>query len=233
MWQETNDSEKAISATMSDAVFRIQCDRLPVDHAYSLAEAICAKVPQLAESDRAGVHAVHLAGSQNGWERPEHSNEHLLLSKRTRLRIRVETEKAEALISALAGSSLLVQGLSMQVLSGEQRVLNPSATLLSRFAYFEQAQMDNDEKRFIEHVVKHCGTLGYSPTKVLCGREHIISTAAGPRLTRSVLLADVPAPSSIALQDNGIGDGRAQGCGIFIPHKDTHAVHDQQDIDTQ
>ena len=28
------------------------------------------------------------------------------------------------------------------------------------------------------------------------------------------------------LQENGLGDGRTMGCGLFIPHKDTGAVNE-------
>jgi hypothetical protein len=39
------------------------------------------------------------------------------------------------------------------------------------------------------------------------------------------LLADVPAPSSVVMQHDGLGDGRLIGCGLLIPHKDTGAVN--------
>ncbi len=244
MWQEINQEERNIIASMSDVVFRIQCNRLPVDHAALLTRAICDKAPYLASSSCAGVHAIHVAGSQNGWGRPENADDDLLLSKRTRLRIRIEQNKAEQLIAELSGSSLTVAGSTLNIISGSVSPLTPASTLLSRHVFFEtdsalskkpapaEAEIDEalvDEEKFIENVVQHCIELGFSPTKVMCGLTHNVATHAGLRRTRSVLLADVPTQASIALQDNGVGDGRLMGCGLFIPHKDTQAVHDQQE----
>ena len=227
MWQETSNDETGHTASMTDIVFRIRCERLSVDHAAALANAVCEHAPQLKESNRAGVQSIHVAGSQNGWERPERLDEHLLLSRRTRLRIRAEVESAESVIDTLTGCQLNILGSTMDIVSGDIRAFAPSATLLARYAFFDNIQADCDEPEFIDQIVKACQAVNYSPTKILCGKAHNIMSDDGERLTRSVLLADVPAAASIALQDNGIGDGRLFGCGILIPHKDTHAVHDQ------
>lgn len=229
MWQETNDeTNSGFNAAMTDVVFRIDCPRLPVDHASALATAVSTHIPYLQQTTSAGIHAVHVAGSQNGWERPEHEGDYLLLSRRTRFRIRVECGQAENVINTLTGKTLDIQGLPLHVLSGSTRSITPSATLFSRYTYFADTAANHDEERFIDYVIESVSTLcrqySYSPTKILCGRHHHLETDNGTQTTRSVLLADVPAPSSILLQDNGLGEGRTMGCGLLIPHKDTGEV---------
>ncbi len=226
MWQETNQNDQTLTARMSDVSFRIDCHSLLVDHASLLADATCMHAPIIQESMRAGIHPIHVAGSQNGWERPENQGEYLLLSKRTRFKIRIENENAEQLISTLTGATFDIAGSTLRILSGQSRALLPAATLFSRYTFFEDLDANTDESTFVERTIEACKNHRFSPTKILCGKEHTINTANGPRLTRSVLLADVPVIESLTLQDHGIGDGRTMGCGLLIPHKDTGAVHE-------
>jgi len=226
MWQETNQNDPPSGAHMSDVSFRINCQSLLVDHAALLADATCTHAPIIRESMCAGIHPIHVAGSQNGWERPDNSGEYLLLSKRTRFKIRIENTYAQQLITTLSGITLDIANSPLHILSGISRVLQPASTLFSRYTYFEDLNTNDAESLFVERVVEQCKQHHFSPTKILCGKEHTINTTDGPRLTRSVLLADVPVIESLTLQDYGLGDGRTMGCGLLIPHKDTGAVHE-------
>jgi len=229
MWQESDNPDQLAPASMTDVVFRISCVRLPVDHAAVLAAAVCAHAPLLGKSSRAGVHPIHVAGSQNGWERPDREGQPLLLSRRTRLKIRIDVTDANTLIDLLSGVSLDVDGFPLHILSGQTRALQPAPTLLSRYTIYHGPEAPSDEAGFVEQVAKQCSTLGFTSTKVLCGREQQVKTRDGDLLTRSVLLADVPPAHSLALQDHGLGDGRTFGCGLLIPHKDTNAVNQTSD----
>ncbi len=226
MWQEPSDNQQALTAKMTDVVFRIDCRQLRVDHAAALANAVCEIAPQIKDSICSGIHPIHVAGSQNGWERPEDGAEFLLLSRRTRFRVRTESAGAEQLMAELNGVTLSVDGLPLQINAGQVRPLTPQHTLFSRYAYFEAENDIEDESAFVQQIVDHCRSIEFSPTKILCGRMHSINTNEGVRKTRSVMLADVPPRASINLQDSGLGDGRTMGCGLLIPHKDTGAVHD-------
>jgi len=226
MWQDTNQNDQLPSAQMSDVSFRIDCHSILVDHASMLADASCEYAPIIRESKRAGIHPIHVAGSQNGWERPDISDEYLLLSKRTRFRIRIENDSAPQVISNLTGITLNIAGSPLHILSGTSRALQPAPALFSRYTYFEDLDANSEESLFEARIIDECKSLNFSPTKILCGKEHTINTSAGPRLTRSVLLADVPVVASLKLQDHGLGDGRTIGCGLLIPHKDTGAVHE-------
>jgi len=226
MWQETTDSQQPLRARMTDVVFRIDCRQLHVDHAAALANAVCEYVPRIKESNFSGIHPIHVAGSQNGWERPEDSAEFLLLSKRTRFRIRTESEFAEQLMAKLNGVTLDVDGMPLLINSAHIKSITPSNTLFSRYAYFEAEKNIADESAFVQRIIDYCHSVEFAPTKILCGRVHSIKTNKGLRVTRSVMLADVPTKASIVLQDTGLGDGRTMGCGLLIPHKDTSAVSD-------
>jgi len=226
MWQESDPNQNNYDALMTDVVFRIECPQLFVDHASALSQAVCNSAPLLKSSKRGGIHAIRVAGSQNGWERPENATDILLLSKRTRFRIRIEIERAESLISSFVGQTLDIDGFPMQIISGQIKPIIAATTLLSHHTCFDDTDEKMEEGHFIDRVIEHCRLDGFSPTKIMCGKEHRVNTSNGLRLTRSVLLADVPAAPSLKLQDNGLGLGRKLGFGLLIPHKDTAAVHE-------
>ena len=239
---------------MSDVSFRIDCTELPVDHSAELAKSLCSQQSWIQELEGTGVHPIHVAGSQNGWQRPDGSDQSLLLSKRTRLRIRIDSNYTDKLIDSLEGTNHRINGHTLKILNGSVATLKPSATLFSRYTVYldDQARAEKradkgaeisdanwtedsagknaknsaaDEQALVMRVVSSCGQLGYTPGKILCGRSATISTDNGLVMARSVLLADVPAEYSLLLQDKGLGDLRLTGCGLLIPHKDTGAVN--------
>jgi len=221
--QETTGQSVASAAT-TDVIFKIDCKSLPVDHAATLTKSICRQIPSLQSQPLASVHPVHVAGSQNGWERPQGNNSKLLLSKRTRLKIRVAREDAETLIDALQQTTHYVEGHKLQVLDGKARALQPSPTLFSRYTTFT-LNGEQNEQAFVASFVDACEQRQFHPVKILCGKTHRIDTIGAEKVTtRSILLADVPPEHSLMLQDHGVGELRLQGCGLFIPNKDINAV---------
>ena len=225
LWQEEKpESQLPPVAAMIDVQFKIICERLPVDHALALSRAVYHDVDWLHQCSHAGVHPIHVAGSQNGWERPDlDSGAELILSRRTRLTVRVDAPLAEPLQASLRGHVLKVGGFKLTVINGTPRYIKPSSTLFSRYTLFDHLS-DNKEAEFVDAVIESCNNLGYSPNKILCGKSHKIKTPSGHRYARSVMLADIPIEYSQKLQDTGIGDLRAMGCGLVIPHKDTGSI---------
>lgn len=224
LWQQ-QPTPPSVTAAMTDVIFRIKCTSLPVDHAQPLASAVIAHVPWLSEAAGAGVHPVHVAASQNGWQRPEH-NDVLNVSKRTRLTIRVSTQRAEELVEAMSGQRLQVAGHDLTIESGRVRNLVPAASLFSRHVFFPDIDnLEADEAPLVEATIRWCNERDFQPYKLLCGKLQTINTDDGPLLTRSVLLADVPADRSLVIQSDGIGHQRLLGCGIVLMHKDTGPVH--------
>lgn len=224
VWHEQDDTTPQAQSALQDVVFKIDCNQLPVDHARALSKTLCTRVPWLAQLNGAGVHPIYVAGSQNGWQRPDaHSGEPLLLSKRTRLRIRVPAERADSLIDALSGTTHKVGEEKLTITSGRATPLNNSANLFARYTVYQHDPQNEDA--FLQCVINDCRAIGFQPTKLLCGKSNELLTPKGRVEAKSVLIADIPPEYSLPLQDHGLGDYRLMGCGLLIPHKDTGAVN--------
>lgn len=218
-WQEEIDDDRfAVPEDVVDLAFAIKCKVLPVDHAAALGLAVLEYLPWLAEEPGAGVHAIHGAESGNGWERPEGEGDLIYLSRRTRLVIRMPRERVDQAREALEGRVLNVVGYQMEVLSPDVRPLAATTTVYARYVVAEPGE-DVDEERFLARVVGLLRERGLKFKKVLCGKSHVLRTPDGPVTTRSLLVADMPLPDAVALQQKGIGEHAALGCGLFIPHK--------------
>jgi CRISPR-associated protein Cas6 len=168
------------------------------------------------------VHSVHVAGSQNGWERPTHGVENLIqLSRRTKLTVRTPSERAVDLQRDLPGIRLEVGGCPLTVGEGKVRALSRETTLFARYVVGEPGQ---DEEAFLAATSSTLAALGVRVRKALCGRATALSTPQGPIHTRSLMLADLSLQESFLLQRHGLGHHGLMGCGIFIPHKGVEAV---------
>lgn len=232
MWIESEDNQAHKPASMCDVSFRIECVGLPVDHSSKLARSLCEQQSWLQNLPGTGIHPIHVAGSQNGWQRPDGSDQLLLLSRRTRLRIRIDSNHADRLIESLQGTTHHIDAQPLKILGGRVNILQPMTTLFSRYTvYLDDQDSDADENAeanentLMQRVIGNCKQLGYQPSKILCGKSTRLATSNGPIAVRSLLLADVPTEYSLPLQDAGLGDLRLMGCGILIPHKDTAAVN--------
>jgi len=226
VWQE-NSTSLPVEANSVDVHFRIVCRELPIDHAHALSNALLEKVPWINDVPNVGIHSIYVAGSQNGWERPNASTGgRLVLSKRTRLRIRILAPYAERLIADLRAQRLTIQGEPLDILSGAIKTFDTNATLFCRScSFFDVNEPERDESNTIDQVKASCEQMGFTPNKILCGKSQSIKTVDGSISARSVMIADVPMRYSLTLQDVGLGRWRVLGCGILIPHKDTAAIN--------
>ncbi|MDJ0741116.1 MAG: type I-MYXAN CRISPR-associated protein Cas6/Cmx6 [Gammaproteobacteria bacterium] len=229
-WQE-DDKPKGFTVPddIVDLVFDIECRELPVDHACDLADAIRGQLPQLDDDARIGVHNIHLAGSQNGWERPDPKlGQRLMLSRRTKLTIRVPRERRAEIEAALRDSELDIAGCAMRIGKARQKMLSNQGTIFSRYVVLEGGEAD-DENRFLQRIVDHLGARGIRVTKALCGKTAEVQGPDGPVQTRSIMLAGLKPEESVRIQQEGIGPLRQMGCGLFIPHKGIDAVKKAED----
>lgn len=228
-WQDDDKQEFQVSDEIVDLVFTIDCRALPVDHAHSLGEALCKALPLLGEDDRCAIHSIHLAGSQNGWERPDPSlGQKLLLSRRTKLTLRVPGEHREQIEQALNGATLDIDGHPMTVGKAKPKTLSKLGTIFARHIALEPGE-DTDENAFLIRVINDLKGRNIRVKKALCGIIQKIETPDGPLLTRSIMLAGLQPEESVQLQQQGLGTHRQLGCGIFIPHKGIDAVKKQED----
>jgi len=229
-WQD-DDKPKAyeVPDDIVDLVFDIQCRELPVDHAHDLAAAIRAHLPDIEDDERLGVHSIHLAGSQNGWERPDPKlGQRLILSRRTKLTLRVPRERIAEVEQALEGVELDVAGYALTVGRAKQKKLSSQGTVFSRYVVLEPGE-EIDENTFLERIVAHLSERGIRVKKALCGKTAEVAGPEGPIRTRSVMIAGLTAEESVRLQQEGVGPMRHMGCGIFIPHKGIDAVKKSED----
>jgi CRISPR-associated protein Cas6 len=224
----TDDApEKPLHAPehVADAVFSIECRQLPVDHAFALSRALCEAQPWLESIPGVAVHSVHVAGSQNGWERPAHEpGSRIQLSRRTRLVIRAPREGLARIMQDLPGTHVEVDGCPLIIGTGRERPLSKETTLFSRYVAL---QGELDESEFLAGVSRTLAEMGITLRKAVCGKSILLATPDGPVHTRSLMLADLDHESSFRLQEAGIGPLRLMGCGIFIPHKGIEAVKPQ------
>ena len=230
-WQEDESSNLVVSPEdVLDLIFNIECKQLPVDHAHALSEAIKAKLPWLEQEPLAAIHPIHVAGSQNGWIRADHSPDELIhLSKRTKFTLRIPKErKADA--KQLTGKTLDIAGNCLKIGQPKEKPLSTMGTIFSRFIV---CKADESEEEFLHRMVEELGQMGVRIRKALCGTETELHTPEGPLLTRSLMLADLPTEESIRLQQQGIGEHRLMGCGIFIPHKGIEAIKKTTDDENQ
>ncbi len=228
-WQEEKPLAAKVPDDVVDVLFKVTCRSLPVDHARPLAEALCAAAPWIGDDERIGIHTIHVAGSQNGWERPDPAlGQQLQLSRRTKLIIRAPRERVEQLRRDLAGLTLEIAGSRLTIGEAKTRLLSRQGTIFARYIVLHSGESD-DENRFMQRVATDLGGRGIRLRKALCGRTTELQGADGPIPTRSLMLADLPAEQSLHLQEQGYGPLRHMGCGIFIPHKGIEAVKKSED----
>lgn len=229
-WQENDDKQEfQVSEDILDLVFTIDCRELPVDHAHALGAALCEALPLLGEDQRCAIHSIHLAGSQNGWERPDPElGQKLILSRRTKLTLRVPGEHRETIEQQLCGATLNVDGHPLTIGKAKPKMLSKQGTIFARHIVLQGNEAD-DENAFLQRVVEDLRSRGIRVRKALCGITQRIDTPEGPLQSRSLLLADLSAEESVRLQQQGLGSHRQLGCGIFLPHKGIDPVKTAED----
>lgn len=216
-WANEQDT-KALplsSERVVDLTFRIQLRELPVDHAQVLSQGILQYLPWIQAEPLAGIHLIHIAGSQNGWMKPEDPSASLYPSRRTRLRLRIPITRLDD-AKELIGQTINLGGHELRIDAAEKRPVYSSAVLLSRHLIVEPGE---SETEFLQRILNEINQLGIRCRRLLPGRHVSLTLANGPVETCSLMAADLTPMDSITLQELGIGKGRHFGCGLFIPCK--------------
>ena len=221
-WNEDDPTDAPRQAQDSlDLLFEIDCKRIPVDHAYLLSQAIAVLVPWIRDEPLVGIHSIHVAGSQNGWERPEHGIDSLLMvSRRTKLIIRTPRARAEELLATLPGARLDIGGHALTLGSGKPRPLSTETTIFARYlAAGAPGAPELSEDAFLASAARALTEMDIRIRKALCGKSLPLQGPDGRIQTRSLMLSGLAKEEAVRLQTLGLGPYRLMGCGIFIPHK--------------
>jgi CRISPR-associated protein Cas6 len=227
-WSDEKDrkAEFVVPDDVVDLAFRIRCPTLPLDHAHSLSSALLRELPWLDKEEFAGVHLIHGAASGNGWYRPEDvANELLYLSRRTRMRLRLPRHRLED-ARQLVGKTLDIAGHPLALGETEVFLLSSLPTLFARYVITDA---DKSEEAFLEDVAQQLEADGIACRKLLGGISHALNFPEGPVFTRSLMVAELEPEQSVRLQQIGVGEGRAMGCGLFLPHKGIKPVKENSE----
>lgn len=221
-WQDDErDNRPDRSDRVIDLSFRLDCQCLHVDHTAALHGAIDDALPWFSDHPLSGLHLIHVAGSQNGWMRPEGPDELLHLSRRTRLMLRVATDMVEQALE-LTDQVLDVAGNRMKIGEAAEKPVMANDILFSRHVISDP---EDEENEFLTKSAQQLKQLGVRFRKLLPGKQQTLLGPDGEVHTRSLMVADLDLGDSLILLEEGLGDGRAYGCGLFIHHKGIKAVN--------
>ena len=221
--EETEQEHKAeVPEDVVDLVYKIECACVPNDHAWELHRALLELMPWLADDPRSGIHLIHGAESMNGWNRPDEPDALIHLSKRSKMKLRVPAERVED-AQAIAGNAIEIAGNYLKIKSASIKPFSFHDVQFARHV-IEDAGMTEDD--FLEYAVIELKKLNIRPKKLLSGKSQVFAVPDGDITTRSLLVADLEQTEAIRLQEEGIGDGRLLGCGLFVPYKGIKAVKD-------
>ena len=221
-WREAeqNEPDYQVPDDVVDLLFRLRGRSVDVDHAWDLSEALKQEFdPGLCA--RIGVHGIRLPDSGNGWQAPDAADAEVPLSRRARLAIRVGREDRAA-VAKLEGRQLRLGDHEIQIGVCSERPLSSIETMYARAVLGSEGQSEDD---FLRGVADELAMLDIPVTRLLCGRSGAIRSAQGKLVTRALLIADLKPEQAVRLQQQGIGEARLLGCGLFVPHKGIDAVH--------
>lgn len=220
-WQDDEDAVEGfrVPDDVVDVVFKMSGSRLVVDHAQSLAHAICERLPETIHG-HIGIHRIRVGASGNGWNSPDAAEAIMQLSRRTRLVMRIHKSVYDQVLQ-LCDTELDIEGEQLILGSGSVRKLSSLTTMFCHGIVCDQAQAEND---FLDDMASALEAMNIKVKKMICGTTQSIRSDQGSIFTRALMVADLTPEESVELQQRGIGTGRLIGCGLFLPHRGIDAV---------
>lgn len=221
-WEESDDDADYINVPedVVDLLFNIQCKGLPIDHGKLLSDSICQQLPWVADESQAAIHQIHVAESSHGWQRPDDKDDILLPSRRTRLVLRMPSQRLSD-CQNLVGQTLDVGGHSLQVGEYKIRPLSKLTTIFSRYVDTDEGEQDNE---FIDRMLALLSERNIRVKKMMSGLIVMHSSNDDEIVTRKLMVSGLSIDDSLDLQQKGIGNKMLMGIGIFLPHKGIDSV---------
>lgn len=184
-------------------VFDLEGGTLPATYPAVLWAALLRLVPQLANETQAGVLPLRAA----------ESNEGVLLTKRTKLVLRLPKTLADPAAARLTGSTLQIGSTSLYIGKCKPRAIQPYPTI-----HALQVSGASDEVLFMDDIRKQLSEMGIL-AKLICGKRSTIQGEQEFTHAYSLVAHDLKPEDSLQLQYVGLGARRQHGFGIFIPYK--------------
>lgn len=197
---------------MVDVVFSLEEGTLAEDHASALSQAVRGALPWLDEEPEAAI--LPLSGLAHG------DGVHFV-GRRSRLVLRLPVHRSTS-ADSLAGARLELDGLALKIGTSSVRPLFPARGVV--YSHFVSVGTD-DEIEFLARCRALLAERDLKP-QLISGKARELRALAGLVRGFSLMLHGLAAAESLAVQESGLGEHRALGCGIFVPHKSVVAVGD-------
>jgi CRISPR-associated protein Cas6 len=190
------------SSEMIDVVFDLSGSHVPEGYPFALWSSIVDLLPGLNEVKNAGI--LPLRGSASG--------ENTLLSKRTKLILRVPVHFA-AQTFQLSNKQITIGNSTLLIGMGKERPLIAAPTL---HAYMVESLLG--EVDFLAEMHNQLIHLGI-PANLICDKHRKIISTNKTISGFGLVLHDLKPHASLQIQRLGLGGSRHFGCGLFVPFK--------------
>jgi CRISPR-associated protein Cas6 len=203
MTEELQDKTSVNEAQeMIDIVFDLDGAQVPPDYPFELWAEIVRSLVWLKDEKNAGI--LPLRGSASG--------ENTLLSRRTKLILRIPVERA-AQAAKLSGQKIKIGESILKVGVGKTRELLPATTLHSTLV-----ESGLGEVEFLADIMKQLQEMQIT-CNLICDKYKKIIGAKQSLAGYGLVLHDLKPQASLLIQRTGLGGARHFGCGIFVPFK--------------
>ena len=222
-WNDDKKTEKfEIPDDIIDVFFNVKCKCLPLEHMQALSTSLYTVLPWLENEPVAGILPIAGSESGNGWVRSNDPNELIYLSRRQKMMMRLPKERLGD-VEKLVGKIINVAGYDLEIGKSAVKKLSDLPTAFCRSIMIKEKMEEND---FLQWAFDELKALDITVNKMMAGKESVVQLPDGnERITRSLMVAELQQAESVRLQQQGLGDGRHLGCGIFMPQKDIKAVN--------
>jgi len=187
---------------MIDMVFDLDGSSVPEGYPFALWSEVVRCLPWMKDEENAGI--LPLRGAASG--------ANTLLSKRTKLVLRVPKERAAQAVQ-LAGQQLNIDGSILSVGKCKERQLQAATTLHS---YLVESNLDEIE--FLADMKKKLQSMDIS-CNLICDKHRKVRGVKQSFSGFGLVLHDLKPLASLEIQRLGLGGARHFGCGIFVPFK--------------
>lgn len=182
---------------------------IALDHGYSLFGALCRVLPALHQDK--GVSVAPVTGQ---WVAPQV----LRLTPRSRLRIRVDAERADE-FAALDGAVIEVDRHLLRLGKHTYAPLAPAADLTARSVVIRSGSIPHSGGEFWTPLARQLAVIvrRQDRVRVEVGRRVVTRVNAAITVGYQVDLHGLAPDDSLRVQSLGVGGRGHFGCGVFVP----------------